>query len=99
MFEGEDFEIENMIVDLSIPDNISVNGKSHPVVGIHGNAFMYCFSDMFLSGKLTIGKNLQYIGADAFYGCNGLDTIICKSDVPADLEDYAFEDYQKILLV
>lgn len=54
MFEEKD--IENMIVDLSIPDNISVNGKSHPVVGIHGNAFMNCFSDLFLSGKLTIGK-------------------------------------------
>ena len=56
MFEEKD--IENMIVDLSIPDNISVNGKSHPVVGIHGNAFMYCFNDMFLSGKLTIGKKI-----------------------------------------
>ena len=94
MFEGG-ADFENMIVDLSIPDNITYNGKSCPVVAIQGNAFRLCFDDMFLSGKLTIGKNLQYIGPDTFSGCNRLDTIICKADVPADLADYAFEGLSK----
>lgn len=56
---------------IRIPDTITVNGVSYKVTSIAKNAFK---NNKYVT-KVTIGKNVKKIGANAFYNCKRLKTI------------------------
>lgn len=60
---------------ITVPDTIKVSGKTYKVTEIGANA---CRNLKKLT-KLTIGKNVQKIGKNAFSGCKKLKTINIKT--------------------
>lgn len=52
--------------NIVVPDNVTFNGKTIPVTAINDYAFINGWG---ITG-LTIGKNVAYIGIQAFAGCN-----------------------------
>ncbi len=60
---------------ITVPDTIKVNGKTYKVTEIGAKA---CANLAKLT-KLTIGKNVQKIGKNAFSGCKKLKTINIKT--------------------
>lgn len=51
------------------PDYWELDGSQIPIVSIKEEAF---YGQTNLTGDLTIGNNIKYIGDNAFYGCNSL---------------------------
>ncbi|MBP3253033.1 MAG: leucine-rich repeat protein [Bacteroidales bacterium] len=85
--EAAVIDYEQNARDITIDENITYNGQSYNVTTIADN----CFNDCSKLKELTIGKNVSYIGSNAFVGCNSLTYIYCKANIPADLAKYAFE--------
>lgn len=69
-----------------IPDTIKVNGKTVKVTSIATNAFK---KNTKLK-KVVIGKNVQKIGENAFYGCTRLATVTFKSPALTMIDAKAF---------
>ena len=63
------------VKSITVPDTIKVSGKTYKVTEIGANA---CKNLKKLT-KLTIGKNVQKIGKNAFSGCKKLKTINIKT--------------------
>lgn len=63
---------------IRIPDNVFRIGQS---------AFSVCSDLSFI----TLGKAVNLIEKDAFYGCHNIETIICKANMPPKLGDGVFE--------
>lgn len=61
--------------NITIPDTVSVNGVTYKVTSISKNAFKNNKKLM----KVTIGKNINKINTNTFYGCKNLKTITIKS--------------------
>ena len=63
----------NKISGLYIPDTIN----ELPVIGIGKNAFeeVYNYTRHYLTGEITLPDDLEYIGENAFYGCNEISKI------------------------
>lgn len=61
--------------NITIPDTVSVNGVTYKVTSISKNAFK---NNKKLK-KVTIGKNINKINTNTFYGCKNLKTITIKS--------------------
>ena len=75
------------IVDLVIPDFVEYSGKKYLVDVIYPNAFENCSG---LTGSLTIGDNIEYIGKYAFYNCNGLTGSLIVPDKVEYIGEAAF---------
>ena len=61
--------------EVNVPDTVSLSGKKVKVTAIAANAFR---NNRKLK-KITIGKNIQKIGANAFFGCKSLKTVVIKT--------------------
>ena len=59
----------------TVPSTIDVEGQTYKVTEIKANAF----SGSKKLTKITIGENVNKIGAKAFYGCTNLKTINIKT--------------------
>ncbi len=68
-----------MINSITLGDNVEV---------IAPNAFWNCTDLRYVK----IGKNLSYIGKDAFSYCYGLETIVCLTSEPPLIDPSAFND-------
>lgn len=60
---------------VSIPDTAEINGEEYKVTQIANNAL----KNVTKLKKLTIGKNVTFIGKNAFYGCKNLKNIVIKT--------------------
>ena len=60
---------------ITVPSTIAVDGIDYKVTSVSKNAFK---NNKKLK-KITIGKNVKTIGANAFYGCKNLKTIVVQS--------------------
>ncbi len=60
---------------VSIPATVTINGITYKVTSVAPNAF----KNNKRITKVTVGKNVNTIGASAFYGCSKLKNIIFKS--------------------
>lgn len=60
---------------ITVPSTISIGGIDYKVTSVSKNAFK---NNKKLK-KITIGKNVKIIRANAFYGCKNLKTIVIQS--------------------
>ncbi|SNU09944.1 repeat domain (List_Bact_rpt) [Lachnospiraceae bacterium] len=60
----------------TVPDTITVNGKTFKVTAVKDNAFKNCKK----LKSVVIGKNVKTIGKNAFYGCKNLKTITVNTN-------------------
>ena len=60
---------------VNIPATVKLSGKTFNVTKISANAFR----NNTVMKSLTIGSNVTTIGANAFYGCKNLNTVIIKT--------------------
>ena len=60
---------------VNIPAKVKLSGKTFNVTKISANAFR----NNTVMKSLTIGSNVTTIGANAFYGCKNLNTIVIKT--------------------
>lgn len=60
---------------ISIPATVTIDGITYKVTSVAPNAF----KNNKRITKVTVGKNVNTIGASAFYGCSKLKSIIFKS--------------------
>ncbi|WP_022762101.1 leucine-rich repeat protein [Butyrivibrio sp. AD3002] len=65
----------NKVASATIPDTITIDNKEYKVTEIAANAFK---NNKKLK-KITIGKNINKIGANAFFGCKNLKNIKFKT--------------------
>ncbi len=75
------------LTNLSIPESVTYNGKSMPVVAIGKSAFCMCKG----LKSVTLPKTLRSIGTQAFEKCSNILAI----EIPASVQsigDYAFDD-------
>lgn len=95
----ETTEVTGLNGELELPSTISVISNdafygqsftsvtlSDQITHINERAFM---NDKFIK-TVTTGKNLDYIGPDAFSGCGALQTFICLNPEPPELSSGAF---------
>ena len=61
----------------SVPDTVTIKGKSYKVTAIAPNAFK---NNKKLK-KLTVGANVENIGAGAFSGCKAMKNMVIKTGV------------------
>ena len=66
---------KNTVTTLTVPNTVMVGGKKYKVTEIKANAFK---NNKKLK-KITIGKNIEKIGKNAFSGCKNLKTVNIKS--------------------
>ena len=71
---------------LSIPNTVMIGDIKAKVVGIEAKA---CKKNKKLT-EVTIGKNVKYIGKDAFNGCKKLETVKIKSTKITSIEEGSF---------
>lgn len=71
---------------INIPDYIKYNGRKYKVIAIDDIAF----AKMKKLKKVTIGKNVKTIGANAFKKCNKLKQVYIKSKKISKIEKFAF---------
>lgn len=57
--------------NIVIPGTVNISGERYQVTSIAAN----CFKGQKKIKKIVIGKNVKYIGSNAFYGCKNLKTI------------------------
>ncbi|MBD8974025.1 MAG: leucine-rich repeat domain-containing protein, partial [Clostridiales bacterium] len=60
---------------VTIPDTVMINGEIYKVTQISNNAF----KNNKNVTKIKIGKNIKYIGKNAFKGCKKVKIIIIRS--------------------
>ena len=60
---------------VNIPAAVKLSGKTFNVIKISANAFR----NNTVMKSLTIGSNVTTIGANAFYGCKNLNTVVIKT--------------------
>ena len=60
---------------VNIPATVKLSGKTFNVTKISANAFR----NNTVMKSLTIGSNVTTIGANAFYGCKNLNTVVIKT--------------------
>ena len=65
----------NTVTSLTVPNTVTVGGKKYKVTEIKANAFK---NNKKLK-KITIGKNIEKIGKNAFSGCKNLKTVNIKT--------------------
>ncbi len=65
----------NTASTLTVPETVTVSGKEYKVTEIKANAFK---NNKKLK-KITIGKNIEKIGKNAFSGCKNLKTVNIKT--------------------
>ena len=70
----------------SVPDTVTIKGKSYKVTAIAANAFK---NNKKLK-KLTVGVNVQNIGAGAFSGCKAMKNMGVKTGVLSKVGKKAF---------
>lgn len=73
----------NSLNRLILPDHLKSIGS---------NAFYGC---KYLTGSLVIPEGVTEIRRGAFSGCYGINSIICRGDMPAYIEENAFEGIAK----
>ena len=66
---------KNTVTTLTVPNTVTVGGKKYKVTEIKANAF----KDNKKLKKITIGKNIEKIGKNAFSGCKNLKTVNIKT--------------------
>lgn len=75
--------------NIVVPDNVTFNGTSVPVTTIDDYAFINGWG---ITG-LTLGKNLMYIGIQAFAGCN-----ISNLSIPVSVHQIALSAFDSCAL-
>lgn len=60
----------------------------------------YAFASCRYLKRVYIGKNVDFIGSNAFAYCDGLETFICMSDTPPMIGEYVFaeNDFEHLVL-
>jgi len=76
---------------ITIPNTVTIKGKSYKVTSISSNAFK---NNTNLT-NVTIGKNVKKIGKNAFYGCKNLKKITVKSTKISSVGSNAFKNIHK----
>lgn len=75
--------------DLVIPETLEYNGKVYPVTEIGDGAYRYCTSIT----TVTISKNLEKIGSNAFASCYGICNVdFSKAENLRVIEENAFNN-------
>lgn len=71
---------------LEVKKTVNVGGNTYTIVGVSDSAFYNC------SGvtEIEIGSNVEFIGKDAFVGCEKLKTIIWGATRCGDFEESPF---------
>lgn len=105
----ETTEVTGLNGELELPSTISVISNdafygqsfssvtlSDQITHINERSFM---NNKFLK-TVTVGKNVDYIGPNAFCGCNALQTFVCLNPEPPELSSDAFEGiyWDKVIL-
>ena len=75
-----------------VPDAVEINGKSYKVTEIKGGAF----KNNNQVTEITIGKNIEIVGKNAFAGCKKLIEVKCDSDKVRTIEEGAFKNCSKL---
>ena len=85
------------ITKVTIPEKISVSGKTYKVTQIDTNAF----KGLKKLKTLVIGKNVKGIGKNAFNGCKNLKTITIKTTLltSSSVKGGAFKNCHKKAVV
>lgn len=63
--------------DVSVPENVSYNGKTYTVVGIGQDSFFGCYEMKSISMPPTV----TYVGSDAFSECRDLASVIFSDNL------------------
>ena len=84
---------ENAFFGCSSLNSISIPNSVHSI-GI--NAFQNCSN----LKNLTIGNSVETIGSKAYYGCSSLSNILCKANIPPEIDQNTFSEstYSQALL-
>ena len=83
--------LSKKLARISIPNTITVNGKTYQVTSIAKNAF----KNNTKLKKVVIPAGIQKIGANAFSGCKNLKSIVIKSKVLKKVGKNAFKGIHK----
>lgn len=67
--------VSKKVTSVTIPDKVTISGKTYKVTGVSTNAFSGCKR----LKKVTVGKNVSSIGNKAFHNCKTLKTVVIKS--------------------
>ena len=79
-------------VNVTIPNEIIVDGTKYTVTRIAENAF----SKNTKLKKVTVSKNVSYIGKNAFTGCSNLTSVTLKGNNLKTIEDGTFKNCKKL---
>lgn len=71
---------------LEVKKTVKVGGNTYTIVGVSDSAFYNCSSVT----EIEIGSNVEFIGKDAFVGCEKLKTIIWGAARCGDFEESPF---------
>ena len=80
---------------LAIPESVTYNNKEYTVAGIANNGF----ENAGLT-EITLPATINYVGLNAFKGCNGLVSITCSAVLPPSVDLSSFDEdvYNKATL-
>lgn len=78
-----------------IPDTVDIDGTIYSVTSIEKRAFYRNKKIM----SVTIGKNINLIGKEAFKGCNNLSVLEFKGELLSKVKKGAFKGTQKKLTI
>ena len=80
---------------LAIPESVTYNDKEYTVAGIANNGF----ENTGLT-EITLPATINYVGLNAFKGCNGLVSITCSAVLPPSVDLSSFDEdvYNKATL-
>jgi hypothetical protein len=80
--------------NLIMPNEVKLsNGDILPLISIANVAFK---NNLGLTSVLTLGKKIQSIGSDAFFGCAKIEKIVLPKNI-SEIGSDAFYDCSKLL--
>ena len=80
--------------DVVIPDVVTYQGISYPVIAVGDSAFKDCAA----LTNITLCDSITIIGTSAFQGCTGLTSITIPNSV-STIDDYAFKGCGRIAYI
>lgn len=83
-------------VEVIIPKEVTYNNKKYIVAGIANNGFVG--ADI---SAITLPETINYVGLNAFKGCNNITSVTCLSLLPPSVDASSFDEpvYGKATLV
>ncbi len=79
------------LVNVEIPERVSINGRFYPVTQIEEKGFERCKN----LRSIVIPKTVNYIGAEAFWNCSALESAIMPDKAVSKVSDgsYGFGEH------